>query len=179
MKKGKLVILRAIEEKDLEQLKLWRNEEDFKKHFREYQELNDVSQMKWFNTEVNNNHRVIMYSIEKKSDGALIGCCGLTYINWIHRNADLSLYIGQNMSYIDEEGYAFEAAKILLDYSFNQLNLNKVWTEIYEFDSKKTKFLLDLGFSLDGSLRSNYYYDGYWWDSKIYSILKNEVTLDL
>ena len=48
MKKGSIVYLSAIEEGDLKQLKEWRNIESFKKHFREYRDINDNMQMKWF-----------------------------------------------------------------------------------------------------------------------------------
>jgi RimJ/RimL family protein N-acetyltransferase len=174
MKKGKLVLLRAIEEKDLVQLKLWRNEESFKMHFREYLEINDFSQKRWFENEVNNNNHVIMFSIVDIKDEVLLGCCGLTYINWIHRNADLSLYIGDNLSYIDNYGYAKEAVDLLLDYGFNQLNLKKIWTEIYEFDKLKYEFLNSFGFSMDATIRFNYFYNGGWWNSYIFSILDNE-----
>ena len=174
MKTGELVKLRTVEQKDLEQLKNWRNREEFKKHFREYLELNDLNQIEWFENEVNKSNRTIMFSIVDAGTDNLIGCCGLTYINWVYRNADFSFYIGKDDLYIDELGYSIEAAKILLDYAFNQLNLHKIWTEIYEFDNQKKKFLRLLSFNLDAKLREHYFYDGRWWDSLIFSLLKEE-----
>ena len=35
----------------------------------------------------------LMFTIVRNKDQTLIGCCGLVYINWVHRHADLSLYI--------------------------------------------------------------------------------------
>jgi len=171
MKKGNLVILRAIEESDLTLLRMWRNEENFKKHFREYLEISELAQRKWYEEDVNNNSKVIMFAIVDSSNSKLIGCCGLTYINWINRNADFSIYVGKDLLYIDDDGYAFEAAQLLIDYGFNQIGLKKIWTEIYEFDNLKDVFLRGLGFEIDGRLRSNYFYDGRWWDSLIYSII--------
>jgi RimJ/RimL family protein N-acetyltransferase len=174
MKTGELIYLRPIEEYDLEQLKTWRNHESFKKYFREYLEISNTQQLNWFNNEVLNNNRTVMFSIVDKISDELIGCCGLTYINWVNRNADFSFYYGRNLDYIDTEGYSIEAAKILLDYGYNQLNMHKIWAEIYEFDSVKKGFLLELGFKLDGELRENYYYDGRYWNSCIYSMLSSE-----
>lgn len=174
MKKGNLIYLTAIEEEDLIKLKDWRNIEDFKKYFREYRDINSNMQMKWFNTKVLNDPSTLMFSIKRISDNELLGACGLCYINWIHRHADLSLYIGYNEAYIDEEGYAKESCELLFDYGFKQLGLNKIWTEIYEFDEKKKSLYEMLGFELDGKLRKNYFYDGKWWDSLIISILRED-----
>ena len=176
MKKGSLVYLTAIEKDDLKQLKYWRNIEDLKKYFREYRDINDNMQDKWFQNIASNDSSTSMFSIKRISDNELLGACGLCYINWINRYADLSLYIGYNEIYIDEEGYAKESCELLLDYGFNQLGLNKIWTEIYEFDYKK-KFLYEsIGFEVDGKLRQNYFYDGRWWNSFIVSILKDDFS---
>jgi RimJ/RimL family protein N-acetyltransferase len=112
-----------------------------------------------------------MFSIKSVDSNKLLGCCGLCYINWIHRNADLSIYIGWENAYIDEEGFAEESCKLLQDYGFNQLGLHRIWTEIYEFDEKKKKLYEKLNFHVDGILRDNYYYDGKWWNSYMFSIL--------
>jgi hypothetical protein len=115
-----------------------------------------------------------MFAIRSKANDELLGCCGLVYINWIHRHADLSLYIGWNQSYIDNRGYAREGCRLLLDYAFKELCLNKVWTEIYEFDDKKKQLYDEFNFRQDGLLRQNYFYNGKWWDSRILSILSKE-----
>ena len=80
-----------------------------------------------------------MFGIVSNNSQELLGVCGLCYINWVHRYADLSLYIGKDDVYIDEEpgGYAWESLDLLFEYGFNQLNLHKIWTEIYAFDEKK------------------------------------------
>ncbi|MBN2057344.1 MAG: GNAT family N-acetyltransferase [Candidatus Saganbacteria bacterium] len=174
MQTGKKVVLTAVERGDLEQLLAWRNKEEFRKHFREYRELNMAQQERWFNEKVNNDPTTIMFSIRRRSDNELLGCCGLVYVNWVHRHADLSLYIGWKDSYIDEEGYAEEACALLFDYAFNALSLNKIWTEIYVFDTKKKKLYDRIGLKVDGVLRQNYYYDGKWVDSYILSILASD-----
>lgn len=174
MLKGDKVYLTAVEKGDLEQLRDWRNNPDFRKHFREYRELNMTMQDKWFEQKVAGDPTTMMFSIRRNSDGQLLGCCGFVYINWVHRNADLSLYIGWNNAYIDGEGYAEESCRLLFDHGFNELNLNKIWTEIYEFDAKKKALYDKLGFNQDGLLRQNYFYDGRWWDSRILSLLAEE-----
>eukprot|EP00828_Plagiopyla_frontata_P026873 TRINITY_DN35029_c0_g1_i2.p2 TRINITY_DN35029_c0_g1~~TRINITY_DN35029_c0_g1_i2.p2 ORF type:complete len:275 (-),score=24.63 TRINITY_DN35029_c0_g1_i2:651-1475(-) len=177
MIKGQKIYLTAIERKDLKQLLEWRNLVSYRKYFREYREINYDLQEIWYENKVLNDPSTIMFSIRLITDGSLIGCCGLCYINWIHRNADLSLYIGWNESYIDDRGFAEESCKLLFDYGFKEIGLNKIWTEIYEFDSKKYKLYHQLGLKDDGFLRQQYYYDGKWWNSYIMSIVKQEYNI--
>ena len=174
MLKGKHVSLFVVEKEDLQQLCDWRNNPDFRKHFREYRELNMAQQEKWFEEKVVKDNTTLMFSIRRNDDDELLGCCGFVYINWVHRHADLSLYIGWKDAYIDSEGYAEESCRLLLDYGFNELCLNKIWTEIYEFDDKKKALYDKLGFHQDGLLRQNYWYDGKWWDSRMLSKLAKD-----
>jgi RimJ/RimL family protein N-acetyltransferase len=170
---GKHVSLFAVEKEDLQHFRDWRNNPDFRKYFREYRELNLAQQEKWFEEKVVKDNTTLMFSIKRNDDNELLGCCGFVYINWVHRHADLSLYIGWEDAYIDDKGYAEESCRLLLDYGFNELCLNKVWTEIYAFDDKKKRLYDKCGFHQDGLLRQNYWYDGKWWDSRILSVLNS------
>lgn len=171
---GKKVYLKAIEEEDLGKLKEWRNLPNYRKYFREYREINTAMQNKWFQNTVLNDKNTIMFSVFNASTDEIIGCCGLCYINWVHRHADLSLYIGYKGEYIDDFGFAEDACSVLFDYAFKELNLHKIWTEIYEFDNKKKNLYDKFSFKEDGRLRENYFYDGKWWDSRILSLLVTE-----
>jgi RimJ/RimL family protein N-acetyltransferase len=171
---GNQVGLRAVEENDLIQLKNWRNLSNFRKNFREHRELNDYNQSEWYNS-INKNKNDYMFSIVRIEDNSLIGAAGLLYINWINRSADFSFYIGFENLYIDKMGYAEESIKLLLDYGFCQLNLNKVWMELYEFDNEKIEiFTNSFNFKVDGILRENCYQDGKFWNSYIISLLKKD-----
>ncbi len=174
MFKGEMIYIDAVKSDDLQQLMAWRNLPEYRKYFREYRELNIDMQKKWYESKVLNDNSTEMFAIRLNGTGELIGCCGLCYINWVHRNADLSLYIGWKESYIDDEGYAQEACRLLFDYGFKELGLQKIWTEIYCFDSKKLNLYTKLGFHKDGELRNQYFYDGKWWNSYILSLLTKE-----
>lgn len=110
---GQKVYLAALERDDLEQLRNWRNQEDFRKNFREYREINKDMQTRWYENRVLNDEHTIMFGIHDRNDDSLIGCCGLCYINFVNRNADISLYIGKDNAYIDDQGYAEESLKLL------------------------------------------------------------------
>ncbi len=175
MIKGKLTGLRAVESSDLEQLKHWRNIPEFRRNFREVRELNNDNQQKWFQSLQNNLTRDYMFSIVDLKDESLIGACGLLYINWIIRSADFSFYIGKDEAYMDAKGYAEDAVQLLLNYGFNNLNLHKIWMELYEFDEKKIEFFQQkFNFKKDAFLRDNCFEDGKYYNSYIISLLQPE-----
>mgnify|MGYP002511095869 CR=1 FL=1 len=174
MIKGKKVYLCSLEREDLPLLMKWRNQTEFRKYFREYREINSDMQKDWYEKKVIGDISTIMFAIKEIDTEKLIGCCGLCYINWVHRNGDLSLYIGKDNIYIDEEGYAKESCNLLFDYGFLELGLEKIWSELYEFDNRKINLYQELGMQIDGVLRNQYYYGGKWWNSKMLSILREE-----
>lgn len=167
MLKGKYVGLRAIEESDLPQLLLWRNQPNYRRFFREYRELSQTNQRNWFDSKVLNDKSTEMFSIVDVNTGELLGACGLCYIDWINRNADFSIYIGKDDLYIDER-YAIEAAQIMMKYGFEELNLHRLWSEIYSFDEAKKVMFDRLGFKLEGVHRETHWTEGRWCDSLFY-----------
>lgn len=174
MIKGKKVGLRAVEREDLVLLRDWRNIEEFRRNFREIRELNLLNQSNWFER-VSVNPNDFMFIIVRLEDNMPIGACGLLYTNWIIRSSDFSFYIGHEEAYIDKKGYAEEAADLLIDYGFSNLNLNKIWMELYEFDSSKRSFFKEkFHFQQDGCLRDNCFEDGKYWNSYLISLLKKE-----
>ena len=171
MLKGKYVGLRAIEESDLSQLLLWRNQPNYRRFFREYRELSQNDQRNWFDSKVLNDKSTEMFSIVDINTGELLGACGLCYIDWINRNADFSIYIGKDDLYIDEK-YAIEAAQIMMKYGFEELKLHRLWSEIYSFDEAKKVMFDRLGFKLEGVHRETHWTEGKWCDSLFYGYLR-------
>lgn len=170
MIKGKKVGLRAVEKEDLALFRDWRNFVDFRKHFREVRELSLTDQEKWFDSLQATKHINFMFTIVDLTTNEPIGAAGLLYINWINRSGDFSFYIGKDEAYIDVAGFAMDAATLLIDYGFKNLNLHKIWMELYEFDDKKLRFFQEkFGFIIDGKLRDNCFEEGKYWDSFIIS----------
>lgn len=172
MIKGKLTSLRAIEKDDLAQLLMWRNENEFRRYFREYRELNYEQQLSWFNQKVNNDISTRMFSIID-IHGNLLGAAGLCYIDWINRTADFSIYIGREGLYIDKY-FAPDAARTMIKYGFEELGLNRLWSEIYSYDHAKISFFNELGFHLDGRHRQTHWAENAWHDSLIFSLLARD-----
>lgn len=170
---GRYVGLRAIERNDLPQLLAWRNCPAYRRHFREHRELNADQQMAWFEQTVLGAPNTRMFSIVALDDEKLLGACGLCYIHWVDRHADFSLYIGADNLYIDEL-WAPDAAITLINYAFDELNLHRLWSEIYAFDSPKEALFCRLGFRLDGRHVQTHWSEGLWHDSLFFSLLTTD-----
>ncbi|MEK3974191.1 MULTISPECIES: GNAT family protein [unclassified Psychrobacillus] len=164
MIKGKFTGLRAIERTDLPILLEWRNKPEFRMFFREHKELNMENQQSWFDNYVILDSNTRMFAIIELSTQELIGACGLCYIDWVNRSADFSIYIGKNDLYIDDI-LSIDAALSMEKYAFEELNLHRLWAEIYSIDEKKIKFFNKLQFEQEGHLKETHWTTGRWVDS--------------
>ena len=168
---GDSLYLRAIEESDLPIIQTWRNDERLRRYFREYRDFSLPQLNNWYHNMIHDNR--FEFFIIESNDGTPLGITGITYIDWVNRHADVHFYIGHNFEWIDTK-YSNKAFKLILNYGFNHLNLNKLWAEIYEIDTKKLEFFKSYLFKTDATLRDHYYYKGQYYNSHILSLLKNE-----
>ena len=80
--------------------------------------------------------------------------------------------------YIGDDGAAKEATELLITYGFNNLNLNKIWMELYEYDHQKFSFFTEkFNFINDGVLRENCFEGGKYWNSNILSLLRRDAKI--
>jgi RimJ/RimL family protein N-acetyltransferase len=176
MLSGELVGLRAIGRADLPQLLEWRNAPQLRRFFRERHELGMDDQLAWLEALGAQRGRprdTLMFAIESLADGELLGVCGLCRIDWISATAELSLYVGKGLVYV-EDRLAPAAARTLIAHAFDELNLNRLWVEVFAFDEAKTALVEDLGFELEGTLREHRFHAGAYHDSLMYGLLSDE-----
>jgi len=179
MIKGKKVGLIAIERKMLEKLKEWRNNPELRKVFREYRELNSDHQEKWFESKIMNDSCTVMFAIkpikwkrQKRDDDHIIGVCGLCYIDWIHRLGEFSIYIGDDK--YTSGGYGSEALRLLCAYGFDNLNLHKIWGEIYTLNEQRYEMFKHIGFQDEGLLKEVHFHEGKYYDSHMVGMFRKE-----
>ena len=170
MLKGNHTGLRAIEKTDLPILLNWRNQPDYRIFFREYRELSTNHQLNWYEKFVLTDPNTRMFAIIDLKTGELIGACGLCYIDWVNRSADFSIYIGKDNLYIDDV-YAIDAAKTMEKYGFEELNMHRLWAEIYSIDEKKIEFFKELQFEKEGQFKETHWTQGRWIDSLFFGKL--------
>jgi RimJ/RimL family protein N-acetyltransferase len=156
-----------------EPLRLWRNNPQLNKYFRQSTDISPEAQDIWYQTLYkSHNIQSIYFSIIEDHDETLVGCIGLHPVSWINRNAEISIFIGKGLSYIDDY-YAPKALELLIQYAFTELNLHKLFAEVYSFDTKKQLLFRKLGLIEEGILKEKIFFKNKFYDSIIYSILNN------
>jgi hypothetical protein len=171
MIKGKYVNLRALEREDLELLKIWRNDKKTRIHTREYRLLNMINQKNWFEKiHAENPPSAIMFGIENKKK-KLIGICGLTYIDWKNRHAEISNIISMKNWQRSKE--AKNTLDLIIKYGFDELNLHRLWVEIFDTIPENIKLFEKMKFVKEGTLRDKLWRNSKWHASFIYSLIRN------
>lgn len=110
-------------------------------------------------------------AIDRVSDGAFIGWCALTSWNPDFRSASLTYCLDDGAW---GHGYATEAARALLQWAFDTLDLNRVQAEADTRNAASGRVLEKLGFVLEGTLREDCVVDGDVSDSWVYGLLRRE-----
>jgi len=172
MIKGKLVNLRAVEKKDLEEIMKWVNDREITKYLAAF--LYPVSRLeeeKFLEKAMSHDDTEKNLVIETK-EGIYIGQIGLHKIDWRNRNAELGIVIG-NKEYWGK-GYGTDAIEILLNHTFNQMNLFKVYLRVFEYNKRGIRCYEKCGFKEEGRLRKNHFYNGEYYDVILMGILKDE-----
>ena len=110
-------------------------------------------------------------AMDRASDGAFIGWCSLTRWNPDYRSAALG-YCLDDAAW--GQGYATEAARSLLRWAFDALDLNRVQAEADTRNVASARVLEKLGFVREGTLREDCVVNGEVSDSWVYGLLRRE-----
>jgi len=110
-------------------------------------------------------------AIDRASDGAFLGWCGLTRWNPDYRSASLGYCLGEAAW---GQGYATEAAYAVLQWAYDTLDLNRVQAEADTRNVASARVLEKLGFVREGTLREDCVVNGEVSDSWVYGLIRRE-----
>ncbi len=71
-------------------------------------------------------------------------------------------------------GYATEAARRLLAFGFQDLELHRIWAWCLAENVASARVLEKIGMRQEGRLREHEWIKGRWWDTLLYAILEHE-----
>jgi len=92
----------------------------------------------------------IHFVISLTESKQMIGSIALRMIDKNNASAELEFWIGQTWR---RQGYVSEAMQKILEFSFNQLELNRIYSYHFTDDLITAQFLSKNGFELEGVLR--------------------------
>lgn len=167
---GEKTILGPINEQHLPIMIEFRNKPELRQNFREYRLINWEHQYKWWQDKVCNDDSWEYFVIHPIGELKVIGMAGLTYIHRVNRSAEFAIAIGA-----DEyrgKGYGGDALKALIRYGFNELNLHRIYCEVFS-NNQAISLYQKLGFIEEGVLRDTYFFDGKYWNSHFLAMLED------
>lgn len=173
MLKGKKVRLTAIKETDLPVIAKWFENAEFLRLYDAVPAMPRTEQSfkSWTEREDSNNQE-FRFAIRPINDDTIIGFMELDGILWNHRNAWLSIAIGDASNW--SQGFGKEAMTLLLNFSFRELNLHRVQLTVFEYNKKALALYEKLGFQKEGSYREFLKRDGESYNMELYGLLEHE-----
>ena len=153
------VSLRPIERDDLNALHKWRNTESiFSQLGGGFSPTSRTEMEKWmdnFSANVSHTKRFII-----EFEGVSVGYISLNNINYINRNAELGIYIGE--SNFHGKGIASKALNQLEEFSKNHLNLKKIKLLVNENNTPAIKLYEKLNYNQVGKMIEERYINNQW-----------------
>ncbi|MEC4812273.1 MAG: GNAT family N-acetyltransferase [Scytonema sp. PMC 1069.18] len=106
-----------------------------------------------------------------KSEGKLIGNCGIRKIKPDSHQASLGYEIASNYW---GRGYATEAARTLLKFGFEELKLHRIYSWCFSENLASIRVLEKIGMRLEEKSPKSEWFKGRWWDTLTFAILKDD-----
>lgn len=167
---GERVYLRPLELEDLDRCFRWIMDPEVNRYLLGPRlPLNRLREEEWLRS-LYRSDRDMVFAICLKEGDRHIGNCGLHRISWLDRFAELGIVIGEPDCW--GKGYGTEAVRLLLDYAFRVLNLNRVELHVFATNERAIRSYRKVGFQEEGRLRKRRFVQGAYVDELVMAILR-------
>ena len=106
-------------------------------------------------------------------EGDYVGNVFLINMNRTHRHAQAGITLKQAAW---NHGYAKELMRALVSFAFEDLDLNKVYLQVFTTNEKGLKLWTKVGFTVEGVLRQHYFVNGAFHDMYSMSMLREDAA---
>ncbi|MBB4825523.1 RimJ/RimL family protein N-acetyltransferase [Sporosarcina luteola] len=168
------VVLRELTRNDAEDRYQWCLDKEVTKHLNmpeQYPPFSKEETIKWIEMCMNKTNGYDQKAIIDQ-DGNHIGWVDLKNIDKLNKHAELGIAIGDKKYW--GKGYGLAAMEEMIDYGFNELQLNKIWLRVEIDNEKAIKSYKRMGYVEEGILRQDRLRNGVFVDRLRMSILKEE-----
>ena len=157
-------------EKDAELFVGWNRDSEYSRL------LGDAPAYQWTSKQIKEwrekENDVFFFVIRTLADDRAIGLIDLSGFDWVARHAWVGIGLGEREFW--GKGYGTDAMRVLLRYVFQELNLNRVNLNVFEYNERAIKSYLKSGFVVEGRTRQDILREGRRWDVIFMGILKSE-----
>lgn len=160
--------LRAVEEKDLEQMLAWRNSERISANMYTGHVITLAEHRAWF-ARLTEEGRAFAFLFEVS--GRPLGVVNLTQMDRVNGTCHWGFYIGEAGA---PPGSGTRMAYLALTHIFERLNLRKVIGEAFAFNQASIAYHKKLGFSQEAHFVKHVLKDGRYEDIISFALLKSD-----
>lgn len=168
---GQRIYFRPVELSDEACLRRWVNDPRVWRTLGSVLPKNGVVEKQWIESLYKSTTDVV-FGIVLKDSHELIGVTGLHRIAPINRKAVFGISIGNVARH--NQGYGTEAARLVVRYGFEELNLNRIELEVFANNFRGIRAYQKAGFQHEGCLRQAVFREGRYEDIYRFAILREE-----
>ena len=168
---GEHVILRAFERDDAERCYRWMNDPSIVRTLKSRYPIAFQIEMQWLERAMDLHAAERHFAIERKDDRTHIGNASIHDIDWVSRTASFGLFIGEPAAW--NRGFGTDAIRTLVRFAFDEMNLQKLRIQVFDYNDRAKHILEAQGFVQEGRLRREFYRDGAYHDIVILSTFRD------
>jgi ribosomal-protein-alanine N-acetyltransferase len=164
------LLLRKLVEQDENEIYQLRSDESISKYLTRplCQSIDEArSFIQRINIGIENNES-LYWAISLKNNPSLIGTICLWNISWEHERAEVGFEL---LPGFQKKGYMQEALTAVLDFVFNSMRLHSIEGVVAPDNRSSIKILEKNHFVREGYFRENFFYNGKFLDTAVYSLL--------
>jgi diamine N-acetyltransferase len=179
---GERIRLRAVEKADLPRFVEWLNDPEVLQGLMIHNPLSQAEEENWYQHMLERpaDEQVMAIDVRLPGDTGenpawkLIGSLAFDHIDWRVAAAEFGIVIGDKRYW--NQGYGTEAVRLLLQFGFNTLNLNRIYLHVYETNPRAVRAYEKAGLTIEGRERQAEFRNGNYIDALRMSILKIEFS---
>lgn len=164
-----IVTIRRFEKKDIPKKVEWINNPANNRYLHYDIPISVSGTEKWFDSHVGDESR---YDAVIEADGVPVGTIGLLSID--RKNCKAEYYIAMGETDYKGKGVAKEASRLILEYGFERLGLNRIYLFTEVENESAQKLFEKVGFIKEGIIRRDIFSHGKFVDRIAYGVLKEE-----
>ena len=129
----------------------WRNNENVRRNFIFQEKFTEEIHNNWMDTKVATGE-VVQFIIKLKENNKFIGSVYFRDIDYEKKEAEYGIFIGED----DErgKGYGTEAAKLAIQYAFDNLKLKSVFLRVFADNESAIKSYEAVGFKKENYVKN-------------------------
>jgi RimJ/RimL family protein N-acetyltransferase len=173
---GEHVILRAFEREDAERCYRWMNDPNVVRTLKSRYPIAFQIENEWLERAMHPGNGERHFAIERKDDRTHIGNASIHEIDWVSRVAAFGLFIGEPSAW--NRGFGSDAIATLVRFAFEEMNLQKLHINVFDYNERAKHVLQSRGFVQEGRLRREFYREGMHHDIVILSVFRDGASIE-